>query len=57
MTNSAPTYNISYNYAIEGIVFIFHSIALVPPPLLQMYPGQSDKAEKALLPCNGFVFV
>ena len=52
-------------YAIAGLgidwkiifMFIFHFIALVPPPLLQMYPGQSDKGEKALLPCNGFVFV
>ena len=41
-------------YAIEGLgiewnfMFIFHFIALVPPPLLQMYPGQSDKREKAL---------
>ena len=43
-------------YAIEGLgmewkinfMFIFHFIALAPPPLLQMYPGQSDKREKAL---------
>ena len=56
-------YQIWYMYAIEGLrmewkinlmfisinfMFIFHFIALVPPPLLQMYPGQSDKREKAL---------
>ena len=49
-------------YAIEGLgmewkinfMFIFHFIALVPPPLLQMYPDRVIKERKL---CNGFVFV